>query len=195
MDFPIKSNNTSLKNCCIALLFLALLTEFFTLKSPISGGLSLPGPSRWAGPDCVHHDLSYMTNVINEPLPLLILWHFTSIEHCWILLLTKSNEMKISSIRNLLVLFSSRFPSGSIDVPSSWTRSRHHLLGRDLCHDRCHLGYIDDSHHTTRLRGKLGHIICVFDLGWKIDDHDDKRERHQPILRNKIKKWATIHLQ
>ena len=100
--------------------------------------------------------------------------------------------MKFSSIRNPLVLFSSPSFSVNIDVPSTGTKSHHHLQGRDLCYDRYHSGYIGDSYRTTKLREKPAHMICVFVLWLKIDNHGDKRESHQLILKKGNQERAML---
>ena len=50
------------------------------------------------------------------------------------------NLISVSWIRNPLVLFSSRFSSGSNGIPSSLASLHHQRRERDLHDDRCHSG-------------------------------------------------------
>ena len=118
---------------------------------------------------------------------------FISAERYWILLLTKSSEMEISSVRNLLVSFSSRLFSGSTFFPSRSPSSDRHRKEKDCYDDRYHSSQTCDSCCTTRLRDGYWHSFRPFwnhylDLEWKMVDHHDYSESHLQFLRCKIKK-------
>ncbi len=68
-----------------------------------------------------------------------------------------NRNMENSSIRNPLVLFSSRSSLRSIHVLSSRTSSHHQPRGRDFHDDRFHSGWMRGSRSTTSPRGVRWH--------------------------------------
>lgn len=92
-----------------------------------------------------------------------------------------------------MVLFSSRSSSGSNHVPSNAASLNQRHGPRDLCDDRCHSGWIRDTHCTTKLRDTTLHSLYLhrhhcLDLELKMVYRHDKRESHQQFLKHWMKK-------